>query len=55
MAHIINIRQETLRIPQGDHTEEYRATCACGWTEKSISSKKVQELADKHARAPHRS
>jgi hypothetical protein len=52
--HTINIREEKLLIRQGNDSIEYRATCSCGWTEKSTSHQKVDELAARHANMPHR-
>lgn len=53
MAHSVSIRAERLLIPQGDRTLEFRATCSCGWTEKSTSEQRVREIAGLHMQHPH--
>lgn len=49
MAHLINVREETKMI--GDlFVIDKRATCSCGWTEKSPSRDALDIEIDRHRR-----
>jgi hypothetical protein len=59
MAHNVNIREEVKSrqssIPdRGELSKEFRATCSCGWTEKSKSKILLEALSERHAKFPHR-